>query len=421
MSEPRARVVEAVFPARMGGGFRWLLSSFWSSNLGDGIALAAGPLLVASQTDDPVLVALAGLLQRLPWLLFGLYAGVVADRHDRRLLTIVLNLVRAGVLVVLAVTIVADAVNVTVVLVAMFALGTAETFADITTGTLMPMMVAKADLGVANARLTAGQITLNQLTGPPLGAFLFAAGMVWPSVAQAVLCALAAVLVLRISVAAPERPAEPSHARREIAEGMRWLWHHPPVRTLALTVISFNVTFGAAISVLVLYADERLSAGEIGFGLLTSAGAIGGIVGSGAYGWLERTIGMANIMRAGLIIETLTHLTLATTTSLTVALVVMGVFGVHEAAWGTTAITVRQRAVPADLQGRVGGVYMMGLMGALVVGAALGGVIARVWGVTGPYWFAFAGSAIILVVIWPRLSQIVHTDDPELLTASRGR
>ena len=95
---------------------------------------------------------------------------------------------------VLAVTIVADAVNVPVVLVAMFALGTAETFADITTGTLMPMMVAKADLGVANARLTAGQITLNQLVGPPLGAFLFAAGMVWPSIAQAVACALAAVL-----------------------------------------------------------------------------------------------------------------------------------------------------------------------------------------------------------------------------------
>ena len=396
----------------MGSGFRWLLGSFWVSNLGDGIVLAAGPLLVASQTGDAVLVALAGLLQRLPWLLFGLYAGVVADRHDRRTLTIIVNLVRAAVLAVLAGTIVADAVNVPIVLVAMFALGAAETFADITTGTLMPMVVGKADLGVANARLTAGHITLNQLVGPPLGAFLFAAGMVWPFLVQAVACALAALLMVRIAFDSPAPTPAHEHARHAVAEGVRWLWHHPPMRTLALTIVSFNVTFGAAISVLVLYADQRLDAGEIGFGLLTTAGAIGGIVGSGLYGWLERTIGMANIMRAGLVIETLTHLSLASTTSFGFAVIVFVVFGMHEAAWGTTSITVRQRAVPSELQGRVGAVYMVGLMGGLVVGAGLGGVIAKVWGVTGPYWFAFAGSAVILVLIWPRLSQITATSDP---------
>src|SRR5215218_9282882 len=124
------KAVDLVAPPRMGAGFRWLLSSSWVTNLGDGIALAAGPLLVASQTHDPLLVALAGLLQRLPWLLFGLYAGVVADRHDRRLITIIVNLVRAAVLAVLAIMILTDAVDVAIVLVAMFVLGTAETFAD---------------------------------------------------------------------------------------------------------------------------------------------------------------------------------------------------------------------------------------------------------------------------------------------------
>ena len=58
------KVVDAVAPQRMGSGFRWLLSSSWISNFGDGIAVAAGPLLVASQTDDPLLVAMAGLLAR---------------------------------------------------------------------------------------------------------------------------------------------------------------------------------------------------------------------------------------------------------------------------------------------------------------------------------------------------------------------
>jgi predicted MFS family arabinose efflux permease len=299
---------------------------------------------------------------------------------------------------------------VALVLLAMFLLGTAETFADITTGTLLPMLVAKPDLGVANARINVGLITLNQLAGPPLGAFLFAAGMVWPSIAQAVTCALAAVLMARIAIASPERSVEPSHMRAEIVEGVRWLWHHPPIRTLTLTVTFFNVTFGAAISVLVLYAEQRLGAGAVAFGLLTTAGAIGGIIGSTSYGWLERHLGMANIMRCGLIVETLTHLTLATTRTLAVALGVFVVFGVHEAAWGTTVTTVRQRAVPTELQGRIGSVYMMCLMGGLVIGAALGGVLAQVWGVTAPFWFAFVGSVVILVMIWRRLGLITHTD-----------
>ena len=119
------RIVDAVLPARMGTPFRWLVGSAWMGNLGDGIALAAGPLLVASQTSDPLLVALAGLLQRLPWLVFGLYAGVLADRVDRRLMVIVVDLLRAVVRVVLTAALVTGAVNVPGVLVAMFLLGTA--------------------------------------------------------------------------------------------------------------------------------------------------------------------------------------------------------------------------------------------------------------------------------------------------------
>src|SRR5512132_3973611 len=122
----------------MGKPFRWLVGSAWVSNLGDGIMVAAGPLLVASQTSDPVLVALAGLLQRLPWLLFGLYAGVLADRVDRRLIVVTVDLARAAVLAVLTAMLFTGHVNVPVVLVTMFLFGTAETFADTTSGTLLP-------------------------------------------------------------------------------------------------------------------------------------------------------------------------------------------------------------------------------------------------------------------------------------------
>jgi predicted MFS family arabinose efflux permease len=407
---PLERAAEAVVPRRLGSSFRWLMASSWVTNTSDGIALAAGPLLVASETDSPELVAASVLLQRLPFVLFGLYAGVLADRLHRRRLLVVVNLLRTLVLAILATVIWSGEVSIAAVLVAMFLLGTAETFADTTTMTLLPMMVHKRDLGIANARLYVGVIVANQLAGPPIGALLFTAGRALPFATQAVLLALGVVLVSRIAVSAPVRTGESSHARRDVAEGIRWLWGHPPIRTLTLTIVFFNITYGAAWSVLVLYTDERLGLGEIGFGLVATMGALGGILGTSAYGWLERRFSLGDIMRVGLIIETLTHLVLAVTTRPAVALATFFVFGAHAFVWGTTANSIRQRAVPMEFQGRVGSVYMMGVVGGLALGAIVGGALAGRWGITAPFWFAFVGSAVLLAALWGQLAHIAHVD-----------
>jgi MFS family permease len=406
-------LVEALLPARMGSAFRRLVASDWVSNLGDGIGLAAGPLLVASQTRDPALVALAALLERLPWLLFGLWAGVLADRVDRRVLAVAVGLARGAMVAVLTVAVATGTVNVGVVLVAMFLLGLAEVFADTARPTLLPMIVAKPDLGIGNARLMAGFLTMNQLVGPAVGAVLFAAGAAWPFLTQAVCVTFGALLLIRLAVPPLERTAERSHVWRDIAEGFRWTWHSPPVRTLTLTIVTFNVTFGAAWSVLVLYATERLGLGPVGFGLLSTAVAAGGIAGTLSYDWLERHVRLGDIMRVGLVIETFTHLGLALTTTSWVAVAIMVVFGAHAFVWGTTSRTVRMRAVPVELQGRVGSLYLLGVFGGIVVGQAIGGAVASVWGVTGPFWFAFAGSAVILALIWRELPHIAHEDDDE--------
>ncbi|CAA9216451.1 MAG: Uncharacterized MFS-type transporter [uncultured Blastococcus sp.] len=408
------RIVEAVFPTRMGTPFRWLVGSALAGNLGDGIALAAGPLLVASQTSDPLLVALAGLLQRLPWLLFGLHAGVLADRVDRRLVVIVVDLLRASVLAVLVAALVTGAVDTTVVLVAMFLLGTAEVFVDTTSATLLPMVVGRADLGIGNARLMTSRITMNELIGPAVGAALFALGMAWPFAVQIVCLLLGALLISRMAVPPLVAREGPRHVRRDIAEGFRWTWGNPAVRTLTLAIVTFNVTWGAAWSVLVLYATDRLGLGPVGFGLLTTVAAAGGIVGTAGYDWLERHASLAAIMRVGLVVETLTHLGLALTTTPWVAMTIMFVFGVHAFVWGTTSRTVRMRAVPNQLQGRVGSLYSIGVFGGIVAGQALGGVIARIWGLTGPFWFAFVGSAVILALIWRQLAHIAHADEAAL-------
>ncbi|HET9422586.1 MAG TPA: MFS transporter [Nocardioides sp.] len=413
-----SRLLEAVAPARLGRDFRWLLASSWASNLGDGIALAAGPLLVASQTQSPILVAMAALLQRLPWLLFGLYAGALADRLDRRVVVIVSDLLRAVVLLVLTAAIVTDQVSIAWVLVAMFLLGVAEVFADTTSNTLLPMLVEKRDLGVANSRLMAGFITVNQMAGPPLGAILFAVGLAVPFMTQAVVVLLGALLVARI--ATPKgavRDASGSRVSRDIVEGVRWVWHHHAVRTLALVMITFNVTWGAAWSVLVLYATQRLGMGEIGFGLLTTAAAVGGLISTSWYRWLEERVPLAALMRACLTLEVLMHLALAVNTVAWVAIAIMVVFGAYAFVWGTLSTAVRQRAVPTELQGRVGSVYLVGVFGGIVLGQALGGVIADIWGLAAPFWFAFVGSGITLLLIWRQLGHIAYADEQAQATA----
>ena len=421
-----SRIADLVAPARLGRDFRWLLASNWVTNLGDGITLAAGPLLVASQTRNPLAVAMATFLQRLPWLMFGLYAGVLADRVSRRAIVIVTGLVRVAILVLLIASILTGRVDTAVVLAALFLFGVNETFGETASTTVLPMLVGPGDLGVANARAFTGVIVWDQLAGPPVGAALFAAGMALPFVTEAV-CVLAGVLLIaRIRLPAPERVAasqgrggRAARVREDISEGWRWLWAHPAVRTLAITIFTFNITFGAAWSVLVLYARERLGMSALGFGLITTASAAGGLLGTASYGWLERRVPLGVIMRGGLIIETLTHLALALTRSVWVALTVFFIFGAHAFIWGTTSTSVRQRAVPTEFQGRVGSVYLTGVVGGLVIGTALGGAVASVWGVTAPFWFGFAGSAVILALIWRSLLQIAH-DDENLRAGQHG-
>ncbi|HUP53949.1 MAG TPA: MFS transporter [Methylomirabilota bacterium] len=404
-------IIETVVPARLGRSFRFLLAATVINNIGDGIAIAAGPLLVAFHTKDPFLVSMALLSQYLPVLIFGVLGGAIADRVDRRRMVVAVDLGRAVVLVALVLTIVTGTVNIAVVLTALFVMGSAETFADSASSALLPGLVDRDDLGIANARLQAGFLLTNQLVAPPIGAFLFAAGMAVPFATNAACFALGAVLISRVVTSPRNEMREASSLRAEMVEGIRWLLAHPPMRTLALTIFTFNVTFGAAFSTLVLYASDRLRMDAVGFGLLTTATAIGGIIGVVSYGRLERRFSLGDIMRAGLLIETFTHLSLALTTVPAVALATFVIFGAHEFVWGTTVTVVRQRAVPDELLGRVGGVYRVAIMGGLVIGTPIGGVLARLFGITAPFWFGFIGSALLVVVLWRQFDQIVHAGD----------
>jgi predicted MFS family arabinose efflux permease len=405
------RLTEAVLPARLGTRFRWLLGSTVVNNLGDGVALAAGPLLVASLTRDPFLVSMSLMVQWLPMLIFGIYGGVIADRVDRKRMVIVVNLARAAVLLVLVATIATGAVSIGLVLLVLFVLGAAETFADSASSTLLPSLVEKRDLGIANARMQGAFLLTNQLVAPPIGAALFAAGMALPFAANAAGFALGALLISRIAGSMRSERVLTGGLRADMGEGIRWLFGHPPMRTLALTIFTFNVTYGAAWGVLVLYASDRLGLGEIGFGLLMTATAVGGVIGTVSYGALERRFSLGNLLRAGLLIETVMHLVLALTTVALVAMGMLVVWGAGIFIWGTIATVIRQRAVPNELLGRVTGVYRVAIVGGLVIGAPLGGIMAGALGITAPFWFGFIGSAIFITLLWRQFVHIAHAGE----------
>ena len=406
------KLIEGIAPERLGAGFRWLLASSWISDTGDGILIAAGPLLIASLTHNAFLIASGALLQWLPPLIFGLWAGVLSDRLNRKLIVITVDLLRAAILIVLSLTIMTGTVSIGLALVTMFVYGIAEVFANNTSQTFLPMLVHRDDLAIANSRVQVGLVAVSQLAGPPIGAALFVAGRAVPFVAVSVLLAAGALLITRIALPKHVRDDEPKAVWHEIVEGVRWVRGHAAIRTLVLTIFTFNITFGAAWSVLVLYSSRQLGLGELGFGLITTVGAVGGILGTLCYGWITRRVSLGNIMRIGLIVETFTHLGLALATTPWVAMPIFFVFGAHALIWGTTSITVRQRAVPQALQGRVGSVNAVGVFGGLVIGSGIGGLLAEHLGVAAPFWFAFIGSAVFVVLIWKQLAHIAH-DEPK--------
>jgi MFS family permease len=395
------------FPGELGADFRKIWPASIISNLGDGAMAAAGPLLVASITSEPAAVGAAAFLQQLPWLLFALFSGVLVDRLDRRLMIVAPDTFRAIVLDALGAAVLLDTSPLWAIYVALFLLGTAETLADNASGALLVSAVPKEHLGKANARLFASATVLQQLGGPPLGALLFAAGAGIPLVFDAVTFAAAAALIARVAVRPPlPDPATRAAIWREVHEGVRWLWQHTGVRTLALSILVMNITFCAAFATWVLFARERLGLSETQFGLLISVGAVGGVLGMPTYHFLEPRVGSVTLLRAGLVIETTVHLILALTRNPWVAGATMAVFGVHAVVWGIVSTTTRQLATPDALMGRVNSVYLLASVGGAAIGSALGGLLAQRFGLAAPFAIAFVAMVVMTAVAWRPLRHV---------------
>lgn len=159
-------------------GFRAPFPSYWLSSFladfGDGVRLAAFPLLAAQLTRSPAAVAAVTAVQGLPWLLFGAGAGVIVDRSDRRRLMITVDITRAVIIAALAAAILAHSAGLALIYVTAFVTGAGSALRDAAATTSVPRLVTPACLEQANGRLIAGQIVGNELAGPAAGGWLWA-------------------------------------------------------------------------------------------------------------------------------------------------------------------------------------------------------------------------------------------------------
>jgi MFS family permease len=404
-------VAAAASPGPLGPAFTRLLSASVATNLADGVSTVALPLVAAELTRSPAAVAGVALAQRLPWLLFSLLAGAVVDRCDRRALLWRTDAGRACVLAVLAAASAAGALNLPALYGLAFALGAAETVRDNTAQTILPSVVRRDRLEAANGRLMAAEILTNQLAGPPLGGLLVA-GAAWLAFAfDAALFAGAALLMAGMAgtFAPPDRgPARP-RVMADIAEGMRWLWAHATLRTLALLLGTFNLLGTAAFSVLVLLAQDKLGLGELGFGLLFASGAVGGAVSGLVAARVVARIGRSAMLVGAATAFGLAQLAMGLVRSPWAFAALFLVDGAAMVAWNVVTVSLRQAIVPDALLGRVNSAYRFFGWGAMPIGAGLGGVLAEAGGVAAPFVAGGAGMVAATLVCLRRLLQVDGT------------
>ncbi len=352
-----------------GPGYHKLWTAAAVSTLGDGVFLAALPLLAATLSRDPLQVSLVAFAGWLPWLLFGLVSGALVDRWDRRRVMWTVDAVRLALVGGLGVAVLAGGATIPLLATVGFLLGIGQTLFDNAAQSLIPALVTRDTqrLERANSQLYGAQTVSQNFVGPPAGGFLFALAASVPFLADAASFAVSSALIAAIRGRfAPERAAEAPRLGLwvDIAEGLRWLLGHRLLRTLAVMVGLMNLATMAGEAILVLFAQDELGLGSVGYGLLLAATLLMAVA------WLVFGVGSNAWIGAAM-------------------LAIAGGTGV---VFNVVGVSLRQAIVPDRLIGRVVSAFRTLAYGAVPAGAILGGAVARTLGLRAPF---LLGAAVL--------------------------
>lgn len=367
--------------------YRLLFSATGISNLGDGVGALALPWLATLITRDPFLVALVTFAIRLPWFLFAIPAGALVDRNDRRQLIIQADVFRtiltAGI-VGLILTVPefppghGEATYIFALGFLAFLIGTAEVVRDNAAQTLLPSIVDKEQLEVANGRLWGLEQIMGSFVGPPLAGILIAWSVPAPFLLDALAFALAAWCVWAIAI--PPRVAPPRRSLlTEMKEGWDWMRSHIMVLRVAVILGVLNGIVTVALTLLIFFSQEILGLTAFGYGILLTASAAGGIAGSLGGPWIVSKLGPLVSVRLALALFPIPFLAIALTHSSAVVAAALFIEMFAGFLWNIVTVSWRQRIIPDDILGRVNSLYRFFGWGTMPFAALLAGLLVGIF------------------------------------------
>jgi MFS family permease len=372
----------------------WLAAAV--SNLGDGIRLAALPLLALEFTDDARLIAGVTAASFLPWILIGPLAGAVVDRQNRRTLMLVGQVGRGLAVLLLAVGVSAGWANIALLYLVALVISTGETIVDSASQAAIPQLVDTHQLERANGQLNVAENLFNDVLGVALGAVLFSSASSLPFYVDAMTFGLGALFLATIRRPLQGERTSSNTLRADIAEGFRFLFRHPLLRGLAWSVATTNVALHMGLGVMVVLVVDEIGATRATFGTILAVGAVGGVVGSMVAGRLAELLTPRRALRFAHVPFIVASVIFAVATSAWMVSVAFGLSSFALVVYQIPSRAVRQRVTPERLLGRVVAAFRIFGLGGPVVGAPIGGVIAEAFGVR----WAFATSAGVMVLAW---------------------
>ncbi|MEU6918951.1 MFS transporter [Streptomyces olindensis] len=395
--------VESVRAPAWRGGFGRLWSAAVLSSFGDALRTAALPLLAVTLTDEPLLIASVTACGYLPWIVFGLLGGAVADRVDQRRAMWLVDALRGLLVAAFAVAVALGHASIGLLIALAFALTTLQTLFDNAATALLPALVDRDALGSANARLMTGQRIAGGLLGGPVVPLLLAAGAAVPFAADAVTFLVAAALIASLPGAAPDRKPRPagSTLRREIAEGLRALTRDKALRGLCAATALCNIGMGALVATLVVLVTGWLDAGNAAYAAAMTAYTAGSLAGGALGGRLVARFGRMRMVLVAGSVQTAALLVMGSVRSLLALVAALAVFGFMGMVWNVNTTTLIQQRSPAELLGRVSSAYRTLAVAGAPLGALLGGAVATAWGENTPALLAAAFFVLSVTALIP--------------------
>lgn len=383
--------------------FRRLWTGAVTSSAGTAVGTIIITWLVYNQTHSPLAISLLGILQFLPTLAFGLLAGALIDRWDRRRLMVACDLARAATFAVLAGYVLVAGVSSVLLLVAVLVVASFSTVFRPATNATIPRILSADQTTEGNGLLQGGS-TIASFVGSPLGGLFLAANLAVVGLAvNSLTFAVSGILILAMvfpaarAAAASKEPGASLLA--EVRAGVRYLASQRALLVITLTAMAANFFLSIWGGFTVVYVSERLREGATGFGLIVAATTAGFAAGALLPGRLhtERAAGLWTTLAWGaagffLIALGLTH-------SLLVALVAEFGAGACLSLGNTTWLSGVQRTVPDEYLGRYFATDEAGSFAMIPAGLAAGGLIVLYVGVGWTYILAGLGVVVCNLVL----------------------